>query len=143
MLPRNQQSQGDHLRQDSSTNKASEFNVLTEKINTKQQQANVNLTENNALSQAILPVDVSETGRFAESLLKLNNDHAEELSWLEPEQFRHLVAQAFTAKRIGDAEALLLAFDQDADYKSPNFLWFRSRYPRFVYVDRIVVASSS
>ncbi|MDB5434158.1 MAG: family acetyltransferase, partial [Phenylobacterium sp.] len=30
---------------------------------------------------------------------------------------------------------------QDADYDSPNFLWFRSRYRRFVYVDRIVVAS--
>jgi predicted GNAT superfamily acetyltransferase len=36
-----------------------------------------------------------------------------------------------------------LAFDQDADYDSPNFLWFRSRYPRFLYVDRIVVASSA
>ena len=36
-----------------------------------------------------------------------------------------------------------MAFDQDARYDSPNFLWFRSRYPRFVYVDRIVVASSA
>jgi len=26
---------------------------------------------------------------------------------------------------------------------SPNFLWFGARYPRFVYVDRIVVASSA
>ncbi len=33
-----------------------------------------------------------------------------------------------------------MAFDQDADYDSPNYLWFRERYPRFVYVDRIVVA---
>lgn len=32
-----------------------------------------------------------------------------------------------------------MAFDQDADYDSPNYLWFRERYPRFVYVDRIVV----
>jgi predicted GNAT superfamily acetyltransferase len=37
----------------------------------------------------------------------------------------------------------MLAFDQDARYDSPNFLWFCSRYPRFVYVDRIVVASSA
>ena len=37
-------------------------------------------------------------------------------------------------------DAFLLAFDQDAHYDSPNFLWFRARYPRFVYVDRIVVA---
>ena len=34
----------------------------------------------------------------------------------------------------------LIAFDQDADYDSPNFLWFRERYGRFVYVDRNVVA---
>ena len=47
---------------------------------------------------------------------------------------------AFLARRIGAVDAFLLAFDQDADYDSPNFLWFRSRYPRFVYVDRIVVA---
>jgi len=25
-------------------------------------------------------------------------------------------------------------------YDSPNYLWFRQRYPRFVYVDRVVVA---
>jgi hypothetical protein len=44
---------------------------------------------------------------------------------------------------IGHVDAFLLAFDQDADYDGPNFLWFRERYPRFVYVDRIVVASSA
>src|SRR5262249_12053797 len=43
----------------------------------------------------------------------------------------------------GEVDAFLLAFDQDADYDSQNFLWFRSRYPRFVYVDRIVVAARS
>jgi predicted GNAT superfamily acetyltransferase len=56
---------------------------------------------------------------------------------------QHLVGQAFLARRIGNLDAFLLAFDQDADYDSPNFLWFRSRYPRFVYVDRIVVAASA
>src|SRR6266702_6336504 len=39
-------------------------------------------------------------------------------------------------------DAVMLAMDQDADYASPNFHWFRARYPRFVYVDRIVVARS-
>ncbi|HXQ03645.1 MAG TPA: GNAT family N-acetyltransferase, partial [Bradyrhizobium sp.] len=28
--------------------------------------------------------------------------------------------------------AFLLAFDQDARYDSPNFLWFCARYPSFV-----------
>ncbi len=32
-----------------------------------------------------------------------------------------------------------MAFDQGAGYDSPNFLWFHERYPRFVYVDRVVV----
>ena len=41
--------------------------------------------------------------------------------------------------RIGAADALLIAFDQTADYDSQNFLWFRRRFDRFVYVDRVVV----
>lgn len=77
------------------------------------------------------------------ALLALNNAHAVELSWLEPEQLAHLIAQAFLARRVGVSDALLLTFDQDADYDSPNFLWFRARYPSFVYVDRVVVADSA
>src|SRR5262249_37925580 len=83
---------------------------------------------------------VTESETLSSTLLGLNNAHAVELSWLEPGRLRHLVAAAFLAKRIGEVDAFLLTFDQDADYDSPNFLWFRSRYPRFVYVDRIVVA---
>ena len=78
---------------------------------------------------------------LGKTLLALNNQHARELSWLEPARLQHLVEQAFVARRIGTVDAFLLAFDQDAQYDSPNFLWFRARYPRFVYVDRIVVAS--
>lgn len=77
------------------------------------------------------------------ALLALNNAHAVELSWLEPERLARLVAEAFLARRVGVADALLLTFDQDADYDSPNFLWFRARYPAFVYVDRVVVADSA
>ena len=76
-------------------------------------------------------------------LLALNNAHAQELSWLEPERLQHLVRESFCARRIGDLEAFLIAFDQDAQYDSPNFRWFRDRYPRFVYIDRIVVAPSA
>jgi uncharacterized protein len=74
------------------------------------------------------------------ALLALNNDHAVELSWADAARLRNLVASAFLAERAGFADALLIAFDQDADYDSPNFLWFRSRYTRFVYVDRIVTS---
>jgi uncharacterized protein len=90
---------------------------------------------------AIQAADLAAPGAVGGALLALNNDHAEALSPLSAERLRHLVAQAFAAWRIGHADALLIAFDQDADYDSPNFLWFRSRFARFVYVDRIVVAA--
>jgi len=77
------------------------------------------------------------------AVLALNNEHAEELSWLESARLTALVSQAFYARRIGNLEAFLLAFDQDADYDSPNFLWFKARYPRFVYVDRIAVDAAA
>jgi len=89
------------------------------------------------------PRELSIPGSSATDLLALNNAHARELSWLEPDRLIHLIREAFVARRIGHADAFLLAFDQDADYDSPNFLWFRSRYDRFVYVDRIVVAATA
>ena len=96
--------------------------------------------------QSLQPVTSAEASPgtwLGKTLLALNNEHARELSWLEPERLQHLVEQAFLARRVGNLHAFLLAFDQGADYDSPNFLWFRSRYQRFVYVDRIVVASSA
>jgi uncharacterized protein len=74
------------------------------------------------------------------AILVLNNEHATELSWLDAERLASLLRQAFYARRIGDADAFLIALDERATYDSPNYLWFRQRYPRFVYVDRIVVA---
>jgi predicted GNAT superfamily acetyltransferase len=74
------------------------------------------------------------------AVLELNNRHVVELSWLDPVRLEALLAEAFYARGFGDAEAFLLAFDQAARYDSPNFLWFRERYSRFVYIDRIVVA---
>jgi uncharacterized protein len=93
--------------------------------------------------QAFTSAEVSQTEPLGKAMLALNNTHAEALSWLEPERLEYLAAHAFHARRIGDLDAFILAFDQDAPYTSPNFLWFRERYPRFVYVDRIVVASSA
>jgi predicted GNAT superfamily acetyltransferase len=77
------------------------------------------------------------------AILALNNAHARELSWLEMPKLEHLVGQAFLAIRAGEADAFLIAFDQDADYDSANFLWFRARYPRFAYVDRVAVSEQA
>jgi predicted GNAT superfamily acetyltransferase len=93
--------------------------------------------------RSVTAADASGAGSLGKILLALNNADAAQLSWLEPERLQHLVGQAFLARRIGEIDAFMLALDQGADYDSPNFLWFRSRYPRFVYVDRIVVASSA
>lgn len=76
-------------------------------------------------------------------ILALNNEHATELSWLDSERLGALLGQAFHACRIGAVEAFLLAFDERAEYDSPNFLWFRERYRQFVYVDRLVVAPAA
>nr|WP_292536340.1 GNAT family N-acetyltransferase [Mesorhizobium sp.] len=94
------------------------------------------------MTQARLPIEkVSPQNESA--VLALNNEHATELSWLEPERLFFLLGEAFYARRIGALEAFIMTFDQDARYDSPNFLWFRERYPRFVYVDRVVVAGEA
>jgi predicted GNAT superfamily acetyltransferase len=54
-----------------------------------------------------------------------------------------LLRQVFHARRIGEVDGFLMAFDQGAAYDSPNYLWFRQRYRRFVYVDRVVVAPAA
>lgn len=79
----------------------------------------------------------------AAALLALNNQHAVELSELTADGLARLFASAFRVRVAGEGAALLVAFDQDADYDSPNFLWFRRQYARFVYVDRVVVAATA
>ena len=74
------------------------------------------------------------------ALLALNNRHAAELSPLDDAGLARLLRIAARATAVAPADALLIALDQDADYDSPNFQWWRQRRERFVYVDRLVVA---
>ncbi|GJD47635.1 hypothetical protein OPKNFCMD_0343 [Methylobacterium crusticola] len=79
----------------------------------------------------------------AAAVLALNNAHRAETSLLDAQGLRALTAAAFWAAGIavgGETGAFLIALDQDAAYASPNFLWFRARFRRFVYVDRVVTA---
>lgn len=73
-------------------------------------------------------------------LLALNNAHAVELSHLTLIEFNRLIQASFSAAAIEEGAGFLIAFDQTAAYDSPNFLWFRERYERFVYVDRVVTS---
>lgn len=88
---------------------------------------------------AVEPISVA----LEPAVLALNNEHATELSLLDAERLSYLLRQSFMSCRIGDLEAFMICFDQDADYDSVNFRWFRDRYPRFAYVDRIAVAPSA
>lgn len=85
-------------------------------------------------------IDLSPDEGLPPPLLALNNEFARELSYLCPEKAAHLVREAAMACRVGEADALLLAFDQDAAYENPNFEWFRDRFARFIYIDRVVVS---
>ncbi len=88
---------------------------------------------------ALLPISPT----VEPALLALNNAHAAELSWLDRDRLTFLLRQAFHARRIGEVDGFLLAFDQGAAYDSPNYRWFRQRYRRFVYIDRVVVAPAA
>lgn len=77
------------------------------------------------------------------ALLSLNNTFSTELSLLDSHRLDLLLGRAFYARQIGCSQAFLIAFDDGADYDSPNFLWFRARYARFVYVDRVAVAAAA
>jgi hypothetical protein len=85
------------------------------------------------------PAALASDPVLRDGLLALNNRSAVETSFLEPLRFEQMVAGAFAALHVPDAKALLVTFDQSANYDSPNFLWFQSRFARFVYIDRIVV----
>ena len=76
-------------------------------------------------------------------MLALNNAHATELSLLDGSKLADLLRAAWHAVVTDDASAMLVAFDQDAEYGSPNYLWFKERLRRFVYVDRVVVAAAA
>jgi poly(A) polymerase/tRNA nucleotidyltransferase (CCA-adding enzyme) len=91
----------------------------------------------------IARADIAAPSALGGKLLTLNNRHAQALSWLTEARLIELVGHAFVAWRIGDVEAFILAFDQDAPYDGENFLWFKARYPRFIYVDRVVVAEAA
>ena len=80
-----------------------------------------------------------------DALLALNAAHERETSPLDREAMVALINQACHVglRGSGGRDGFLIALDQDAGYRSPNFGWFKERYPRFAYVDRIIVAKAA
>jgi uncharacterized protein len=74
------------------------------------------------------------------ALLQLNNENAQQTSALDAAKLARMIDAARVATVAGPGLAFLLAFDQAADYDSPNYLWFRARFKTFLYVDRVIVA---
>ena len=75
------------------------------------------------------------------AILSLNEGDEVFLAPLDAEGLRALLQQAsHVGLRDDGREAFLIGLDQDARYGSPNFRWFKERFPRFAYVDRLVVA---
>src|SRR5262245_35107121 len=77
-----------------------------------------------------------------DALLRVNNASARETSLLPAERFDRMIGAARVATFIEPDQAFLLAFEQADDYDGIHFKWFRGRYDRFLYVDRIVVAEA-
>ena len=72
-------------------------------------------------------------------LVALNNTNVRELSPLDLPRMRQLVMMSFLALRIDGSSGFILSMEQDAPYRNAHFEWFRARYDRYVYVDRLVV----
>ena len=80
------------------------------------------------------------TERTIEKSFVINQAYQLLLSPMEKGEFEALVESAWYARQCFDGAAFLIAFDQDATYGGENFAWFKKRYDRFAYVDRIAVA---
>ncbi len=77
------------------------------------------------------------------ALLALNNESAQETSLLDAPKFAWMIRTARVATVMAPARAFLLAFDQGSAYDGAHFQWFRQRVPRFLYIDRVVVAADA
>jgi hypothetical protein len=84
--------------------------------------------------------DLRNDASAREVLLHVNNASARETSPMTRAKFDRMISSALVGTFIGPGAAFLLAFEQSDDYDGGHFLWFRSRYEKFIYIDRVVVA---
>ena len=77
------------------------------------------LALNNAANGGITPMDRAQLHRFS------------------------LIADYFRVAEVdGHLAGFLIALRENADCGDANFQWFKQRYERFVYIDRIIVANT-
>jgi predicted GNAT superfamily acetyltransferase len=76
-------------------------------------------------------------------MLALNARHETETGPLDTAELARLSAAAFAMLAAGDSDGFLMALDEGANDPGPNWRWFAARHPRFVYIDRVIVAPES
>jgi uncharacterized protein len=93
-----------------------------------------------------MPIQIRDVREHElDSVLALNNAAGPNILPLDAADLRFFDQHAAyfrVAEVDGHIAGFLVALTRDAPYRSPNFLWFRERYPEFLYIDRIVVAST-
>jgi predicted GNAT superfamily acetyltransferase len=80
------------------------------------------------------------------AILALNQTSVAVLSPLDATRLAALHREAAShrvAVADGQVIAFLLAFREGTSYDSVNYRWFAARYPRFLYVDRVVVDAAA
>jgi predicted GNAT superfamily acetyltransferase len=76
-------------------------------------------------------------------ILRLNEESVQFLSPMTAERLALLHTQAAYLRVLevaGQVAAFVLAFREGSAYDSPNYGWFASRFPKFLYIDRVVVS---
>jgi uncharacterized protein len=76
-------------------------------------------------------------------VLALNNAVGPRILALDATRMRWFYDNASyfrVAEVDGVLAGFLIAMRENIAYESANFLWFRERYPEFMYIDRIVIA---
>lgn len=77
-----------------------------------------------------------------EAILALNRASEQETSPMDRMTLQALIDVAFHVGLRGEGrQAFVIALHELSQHDGVNFNWFRARYDRFVYVDRIVVAA--
>lgn len=79
-----------------------------------------------------------------DAVIALNDAEVQQTSPMDAARLRLLLGMAAYRKVAtvdGEVAAFLIALRDGAPYENDNYDWFASRFPRFVYVDRIVVGA--
>jgi uncharacterized protein len=80
------------------------------------------------------------------AILSINRDGVPGVSALnlsDIERFLGMSPFFRVAERAGVLVAYLFGLGSEADYDGEEFVWFRGRFPEFVYVDQVAVAQEA